>query len=1009
MPYDELVTAGRGGTLPDEVEITKQGAQFRVKTVIEYVDDPFDGEGVEADEWIGDYKQIEVTVYEIGRAARLAHLSSIVASKAAETGEGTGILRIYVNQKDATPVAGAIVEITHATSGWSIERMTSADGKPLAVIGVPADPEPNYIIKASKAGWYAAAEKTAAVLEQETTEVYLEINPPGKMNILVVDDKESPMTSFPLQLSEISLGYAQPFVTGADGRVLAEDLRSGRYYAEETSADYRLVKTQKGDPCVDTTQPILINDGDNLPVKLIVKKGGGAGGGECTDESKSITLDTQADWQAGTNNNTDLVSSPGDVKIADSGEVEFLADQAAGDPDKVTATVNSNDKMKAVDRDLGTAWVAALRANPIPERSQNWNIDLGASREITKMRFNAKYVASGGANSIAGVCYVSNDGVNFSNFDASAHPITPGGAAWYDCSGSGNYRYLRFTMGNSGGMPGNVDVSVYELEAYGLGGLATHISAATQIDGTSSFKTWDSFTVNETTGLPGGTIAYSFRTSNDSTSWDDWSSPVNYAGTPISLNSLSARRYLQARSVLTSTQSGTTPALHSYTIGFTVTNCSGGTVCPVNGEMRTLTSKADWQVGTSQNLVLSDPVEGDDGHLALATESSKIDLKAIYDSDPNRVTASLFSSTRANLIDGNLDTGWGGISAPAFYWQIDLGEAETITKIRAYKALAVTGFEVHSSDDGVNWTARTNRFGPEFNWTEITTFLPSGSSFSGRYIRLVKVGGFNPGEGGTTNEFELYRGPNMGIHISGQTQLDGGDNFDSWRKFTPTESDGMIGGVQTVITYSFRTSADGTTWSEDDWTAPAAYAGSPIALDAMPGLGLGRYLQVKSTLSTDNPSVTPVLSEYTLELLVRSCATGGSCVGGYREVVLTADSISSASVLPETAPLAIDGVSSNYWGKFTLAGSTLIFKRSMIPTKISLTNFSDKVTILSSTDGIAYRDVVTFDSASTTTVEKIIDGVYGSFWMVRMGDNMAEGDDGIERWLGEIKFYETCT
>lgn len=95
----------------------------------------------------------------------------------------------------------------------------------------------------------------------------------------------------------------------------------------------------------------------------------------------------------------------------------------------------------------------------------------------------------------------------------------------------------------------------------------SHVSAATQLDGTASFTGWTTFVPNGT--IPANTsINFRFRTSNDHVTWTSWSASTPYAAS-IDLSGLDQRRYLQVETTLANTDGTSTPTLNDYTANYT--------------------------------------------------------------------------------------------------------------------------------------------------------------------------------------------------------------------------------------------------------------------------------------------------------------------------------------------------------------------------------------------------------------------------------------------------------
>ncbi len=315
MPYDDLGTVNGAppGSIAGTVEVEKEGARFDMATRIDYVDDPYDGlasdEGETPPEGIDnafyDYKRIEVVVFEVGRSNRLAELSSFVAGKVAETDVGRGALKVCVRENDQSLVAGAKVDIVNDVLGTQYLGKITPLNDCLYVYGLVPDNQRNYLVTASKDG-YATAGKYTRVKEQRIFQITLYINPPGQMTIEVIDGNGAPLSSFPLQVSDFNVPYLANVTTGADGTVLAASLPAGNYRIYELSDEYYIEKTQLGDPYIDVDQPLAVNDGDDLRVRVGVLPGSGGescdpadptcgnSGNQCIDSYRKLELNAGA-------------------------------------------------------------------------------------------------------------------------------------------------------------------------------------------------------------------------------------------------------------------------------------------------------------------------------------------------------------------------------------------------------------------------------------------------------------------------------------------------------------------------------------------------------------------------------------------------------------------------------------------------------------------------------------------------------------------------------------------
>ena len=109
--------------------------------------------------------------------------------------------------------------------------------------------------------------------------------------------------------------------------------------------------------------------------------------------------------------------------------------------------------------------------------------------------------------------------------------------------------------------------TLYLPENTGASQEGSHISAADQIDGGENLSAWTSFVPSET--IPANTaITYQFRTSTDASIWGPWTAEADYSGSPIDLSGLSAERYLQVKSNLSTDDLSETPALNAFTVTY---------------------------------------------------------------------------------------------------------------------------------------------------------------------------------------------------------------------------------------------------------------------------------------------------------------------------------------------------------------------------------------------------------------------------------------------------------
>jgi len=228
LPYDSLATQHGPilpqGTIPDDQNVTSGSYRFRVHTVIDYIDDPYDGLSP-TDLYSYDYKIAEVSVFLKNNNKQVATLSTYVAAKAAETATNTGILSIKVIDANGNPVSGATLHITDPNPSPAVDITTVTDSSGLFVIPkLPLDSTKGYQITASLTGYSTDMTKpdpvgaqtpvnpNVNILAQQITPVTLSIDRVSTMNLHVVDTSGNPMTNFAVTTTGSKKYYTTPDV-----------------------------------------------------------------------------------------------------------------------------------------------------------------------------------------------------------------------------------------------------------------------------------------------------------------------------------------------------------------------------------------------------------------------------------------------------------------------------------------------------------------------------------------------------------------------------------------------------------------------------------------------------------------------------------------------------------------------------------------------------------------------------------------------------------------------------
>ncbi len=145
-----------GDILEDET-VAASNASFHVHTLVEYMDDPFDGtaggSGASHDAIPTDYKRvrIEVSWGDMSDSRTIALFGSY-SPVGVEAASNTGVLSVNVIDSTGAGVPTATVHITNAASNIDLTDDTDATGN-LTLPGAPAGLQ-NYHIVVSKGGYY---------------------------------------------------------------------------------------------------------------------------------------------------------------------------------------------------------------------------------------------------------------------------------------------------------------------------------------------------------------------------------------------------------------------------------------------------------------------------------------------------------------------------------------------------------------------------------------------------------------------------------------------------------------------------------------------------------------------------------------------------------------------------------------------------------------------------------------------------------------------------------------
>lgn len=301
--------------------------------------------------------------------------------------------------------------------------------------------------------------------------------------------------------------------------------------------------------------------------------------------SSSVELTTKADWQAGQNTNTKLNDPDGTVKISTvaSSKIDLAAIYAA-DNSRVTTNFTTCPLPALVDDNP----VTDCYASGDPGSVFYWTMNLGSNYTISQIgldNFASTHVDATGAR-----FQLSENGSDFStlvdNPTLASKSPTSLGDPFVIAPTSATYIRLYAPFLNPFIDPDIAPTRSFNIAGIELHspGLATHTSAATQIDGGAQFKDWTTF-VPSGTILANTSINLRFRTSADAGTWSSWSASTPYAAS-IDISGLTQSRYLQVETTLANTDGASTPTLDSYTANYNYAVLDHVTVTPATATIQ---------------------------------------------------------------------------------------------------------------------------------------------------------------------------------------------------------------------------------------------------------------------------------------------------------------------------------------------------------------------------------------------------------------------------------------
>jgi type II secretory pathway pseudopilin PulG len=225
LPYNSLATAHGTiyppGNIPDSQTEYSDGYKFTVKTIINYVHDPYDKSAL----YPFDYKQAEVEVILATSGQTVAELATSIAPKATQTPTNTGILSISVINASGQPVPNASVTIVNNKPSPAVNISTTTNNQGVVVIpDLPPESNNSYQVTATASGYstdetlpppggsQTAVEPNPNILDQQITSITLSIDLLSTLNVTVNNTSGSPINNLAVTITGSKEIYKNPIV-----------------------------------------------------------------------------------------------------------------------------------------------------------------------------------------------------------------------------------------------------------------------------------------------------------------------------------------------------------------------------------------------------------------------------------------------------------------------------------------------------------------------------------------------------------------------------------------------------------------------------------------------------------------------------------------------------------------------------------------------------------------------------------------------------------------------------
>lgn len=302
LPYDNVGTIGGipAGPLPQEENITRNKLNFKVRTTIIYIDDPFD-DTAPNDLLPTDYKRVRVAVSWEGISPSRENpvvLLSDIAPKGIETSTGGGTLSIVVFDAGGNPVPQANVSIVAPNANPPVNlNLATGDNGRVILPGAPPCAS-CYQLTVTKPGYssertYSTSEVAnptkphQTIIEGQLTEISFSIDRVSTLNIATKKGREDNFDSLPnlnFRLrGEKTIGtdtdnnpvykYDELLVTNSNGTLTLNNMEWDNYHFIITGTAYDISGTNPLQPISilpNTTNSFSIALSPHTPNSLLI-------------------------------------------------------------------------------------------------------------------------------------------------------------------------------------------------------------------------------------------------------------------------------------------------------------------------------------------------------------------------------------------------------------------------------------------------------------------------------------------------------------------------------------------------------------------------------------------------------------------------------------------------------------------------------------------------------------------------------------------------------------------